>query len=219
MSTSTESRPPMRVVVLVSGRGSNLQALLDARERLPIELLEVISNRPGVQALHRAEQAGVPATVLDHTGYSSREAFDQALGDHLEALQPDLIVLAGFMRILTPAFVRRFRGRMINLHPSLLPKYPGLHTHQRALDAGDREAGASIHLVTEELDGGPVIMQARVAVQPDDDADRLAARILPLEHQMLLQVVERMARGEIQCRDDQVFLNGERLEHPLALAG
>ncbi len=219
MSNSTEPGAPLRVVVLVSGRGSNLQALLDARDRLPIDLLEVISNRPGAQALQRAEQAGVPATVLDHTGYPSREAFDQALGDHLERLQPDLIVLAGFMRILTPAFVRRFQGRMINLHPSLLPKYPGLHTHQRALDAGDEEAGASIHLVTEELDGGPVIMQARVTIQPGENADSLAARILPLEHQMLLQVVERMARGEIQCRGDRIFLNGERLEQPLALAG
>ncbi len=208
----------MRVVVLVSGRGSNLQALLDARQSLPIEMVEVISNRPGVLALERAERAGVPATVLDHTAFAGREAFDQALGDHLQALQPDLVVLAGFMRILTPAFVRRFLGRMINLHPSLLPKYPGLHTHRRALEAGDREAGASIHFVTEELDGGPVIMQARVAIRADDDEESLAARILPLEHRMLLQVVERMARGELQYCDGCVCLNGEPLEQPLALA-
>ena len=208
----------MRVVVLVSGRGSNLQALLDARQSLPIELVEVISNRPQALALQRAEQAGVPATVLDHTTFPDRERFDQALGDHLAGLRPDLIVLAGFMRILTPDFVRRFLGRMINLHPSLLPKFPGLHTHRRALEAGEREAGASIHFVTEELDGGPVIMQARVAILPDDNEESLAARILPLEHRMLLQVVERLARGEIQYRDGRVYFQGAPLEQPLALA-
>ncbi len=214
---NSSDRTPFRVAVLVSGRGSNLQALLDARDRLPVEVVEVISNRPGVLALERAERAGVPARVLDHTRYPDRESFDQALAGQLEALAPDLIVLAGFMRILTPGFVRRFRGRMINLHPSLLPRYPGLHTHQRALDAGDTEAGASIHFVTEELDGGPVIMQARVAIQAGDTADSLAARILPLEHRMLLAVVERIARGEIQYRDGRVLVKGKPIEKPLEL--
>ena len=217
MSVSSETREPARVVVLVSGRGSNLQALLDARHRLPVSLLSVISNRPEAQALQRAEQAGVPAELLDHTRYSSREAFDQALGERLDALQPDLVILAGFMRILTPTLVQRFLGRMINLHPSLLPLYPGLDTHRRALEAGDRQAGASIHYVTEQLDGGPVIMQARLPVLPEDTPETLAARVLPLEHRMLVRVVEDIATGRIRYCDGRVCVDGRVLDAPLLL--
>ena len=175
-----------RLVVLISGGGSNLQAFIDAAAdpAYPCEVVAVISNRAGVFGLERAARAGIPAEVLDHTAFASRDAFDAALADRIDAYAPDLVILAGFMRILTPGFVTRYAGRLLNIHPSLLPKYPGLHTHQRAIDAGDAEAGATVHLVTEELDGGPVILQARVQVLPGDTADTLAARVLVEEHRI-----------------------------------
>ena len=178
--------PRSRLVVLISGGGSNLQAFIDASAdpAYPCEVVAVISNRAGVFGLERAARAGIPAEVLDHTAFPTREAFDVALADRIDAHRPDLVILAGFMRILTPGFIRRYAGRLLNIHPSLLPKYPGLHTHQRAIDAGDAEAGATVHLVTEELDGGPVILQARVQVLPGDTADTLAARVLVEEHRI-----------------------------------
>ncbi len=189
--------PRSRLVVLISGGGSNLQAFIDAAAdpAYPCEVVAVISNRAGVFGLERAARAGIPAEVLDHTAFASRDAFDAALADRIDAYAPDLVILAGFMRILTPGFVTRYAGRLLNIHPSLLPKYPGLHTHQRAIDAGDAEAGATVHLVTEELDGGPVILQARVPVLPDDTADTLAARVLVEEHRIYPEAARLVSLG------------------------
>ena len=189
--------PRSRLVVLISGGGSNLQAFIDAAAdpAYPCEVVAVISNRAGVFGLERAARADIPAEVLDHTAFASRDAFDTALADRIDAHAPDLVILAGFMRILTPGFVARYDGRLLNIHPSLLPKYPGLHTHQRAIDAGDAEAGATVHLVTEELDGGPVILQARVPVLPGDTADTLAARVLAEEHRIYPEAARLVTLG------------------------
>ena len=189
--------PRSRLVILISGGGSNLQAFIDAAAdpAYPCEVVAVISNRAGVFGLERAARAGIPAEVLDHTAFASRDAFDTALADRIDAYAPDLVILAGFMRILTPGFVARYDGRLLNIHPSLLPKYPGLHTHQRAIDAGDAEAGATVHLVTEELDGGPVILQARVPVLPGDTADTLAARVLVEEHRIYPEAARLVTLG------------------------
>ena len=189
--------PRSRLVVLISGGGSNLQAFIDAAAdpAYPCEVVAVISNRAGVFGLERAARAGIPAEVLDHTAFASRDAFDTALAGRIDAHAPDIVILAGFMRILTPSFVARYDGRLLNIHPSLLPKYPGLHTHQRAIDAGDAEAGATVHLVTEELDGGPVILQARVPVLPGDTADTLAARVLAEEHRIYPEAARLVTLG------------------------
>jgi phosphoribosylglycinamide formyltransferase 1 len=189
--------PRYRLVVLISGGGSNLQAFIDAcaDRAYPCEVVAVISNRAGVFGLERAARAGIPAEVLDHTAFARREDFDAELAVRIDAHRPDLVILAGFMRILTPAFVQHFAGRLLNIHPSLLPKYPGLHTHQRAIDSGDTEAGATVHLVTEELDGGPVILQARVPVLPDDTSETLAARVLLQEHRIYPEAARMVATG------------------------
>jgi phosphoribosylglycinamide formyltransferase-1 len=170
---------PCRLVILISGSGSNLQAFIDRINdgELPARIACVISNKPTAGGLQRAQAAGIATEVVDHLGFASREAFDEQLRRRVEFHQPDLVILAGFMRILTPVFLRPFIGRLLNIHPSLLPKYPGLHTHQRAIDAGDIEAGATVHYVTEELDGGPSIVQASVPVQPGDTPPALAARV------------------------------------------
>lgn len=163
----------------------------------PARPVIVGSNDPGAGGLRKAADAGVPVFAVDHRQFGgNRHAFEAALLDRLEAEKPDILCLAGFMRILTPDFVSRFEGRMLNIHPSLLPKYPGLHTHRRALDAGDAEAGATVHLVTPELDAGPVLGQARVPVLPGDDADSLAARVLVQEHRLYPQVLRRFAGGD-----------------------
>ena len=188
---------PARLVVLISGTGRNLQALIDAAERddLHARIVLVISNRPGVQGLARAEAAGIATQTIDHRDYPTREAFDQVLGDAIAAVEPDIVALAGFMRILTAEFIRRFEGRMLNIHPSLLPKYKGLKTHARALEAGDSEHGCSVHEVTARLDDGPILGQARVPVLPDDTADTLAARVLEQEHRLYPAVLRRFAEG------------------------
>ncbi|MDQ2078492.1 phosphoribosylglycinamide formyltransferase [Marinimicrobium sp. ABcell2] len=202
-----------RVVVLISGTGSNLQALINAQQagELPIELVAVISNRPEAKGLKRAERAGIPTCVVDHTQFDGRESFDQALQRKIDAYQPDLIVLAGFMRILTEAFTRHYEGRMLNIHPSLLPKYQGLNTHERALQAGDEEHGVTIHFVTAELDGGPIALQARVPVLPDDDATSLAQRVLVQEHRIYPLAVKWFAEGRLRMVDGRVLLNSEPL--------
>lgn len=200
-----------RLVVLVSGGGSNLQAFIDAcaSPQYICTITGVISNRPGAGGIARAARAGIATSVVDHTQFASREDFDAALSAAIDAFGADLVILAGFMRILTAGFVQRYRGRLLNIHPSLLPKYPGLHTHQRAIEAGDAEAGASVHFVTEELDGGPVILQARVPVLPDDDADTLAARVLVQEHRIYPLAARLIAGGRIRLRGDTVLLDGE----------
>ena len=172
------------VVILISGRGSNMMSIVKAmqEDNLPINIAAVISNRPNVAGLNFAQQAGIHATAIDHKNFQSRELFDQALAQEIDKYNPDLVVLAGFMRILTEEFVDHFAGRLINIHPSLLPKYKGLNTHQRAIDAGDKEHGASVHFVTAELDDGPVVLQKHVAILDDDTANTLAARVLEQEH-------------------------------------
>lgn len=206
----------LTVVVLISGDGTNLQSLIDgAAGGRPFRICGVISNRAGVRGLQRAADAGIPAEVVDHREFPDRADFDSALADAIEAYRPGLIVLAGFMRILTAAFVRRFSGRMINIHPSLLPAFQGLHTHRRVLEAGVDEHGASVHFVTEELDGGPVIAQVRVPVRPGDDEERLAARVLEREHELLSSVVSWIAEGLVLLRDDSVWYRGRPLREPI----
>ncbi|RUQ35569.1 MAG: phosphoribosylglycinamide formyltransferase [Candidatus Competibacteraceae bacterium] len=209
----------IRLVVLISGRGSNLQAILDqaASGELPVEVAAVISNRPGVQGLERAQRAGVPTLELDHQPYADRPAFEAALIERIDPYQPDLVILAGFMRVLTAGFTEHYRGRLFNIHPSLLPKFRGLHTHERAIAAGEDEHGASIHFVTAELDGGPVIVQARVPVLSGDDPDILAARVLEQEHRLYPQAIRWFAEGRLQLMGEQVCFDGAVLEQPLRL--
>lgn len=218
MQADPVDRP--RIVVLASGSGTNLQALIEAsRERdFPADIVAVGSNRPQAFALERAAQAGIETFTVDHTGYDSREAFDAALRLELERRQPDLVVLAGFMRILTPEFVRTFQGRMLNVHPSLLPKYRGLNTHQRAIDAGDDVHGVSIHFVTEDLDGGPVIARAEVPVTAEDTAETLAERVQKQEHVLYPIVIRWFCEGRLQLSGrDQVLFDGETLPDVLTL--
>ncbi len=209
----------LRLVVLLSGSGSNLQAILDrcADHTLPAQVVAVISNRGDAYGLQRAAAAGVAQELLDHRAYPSREAYDQVLAERVAHYRPDLVVLAGFMRILSAAFVQRFAGRMLNIHPSLLPKFTGLHTHQRALDAGEQRHGASVHFVTEELDGGPVIVQAWVPVVAGEGADPLAARVLAREHLIYPAAIRWFAEGRLQLRAGVVYCNGEPLTTPLLL--
>ena len=182
-----------RLVALVSGRGSNMLAIADACEdgRLPASVVRVISNVADAPALAAASRRGIDTVVLPHRRFAHREDFDQALGDAIDAGRPDWVVLAGFMRVLGAPLVERFAGRMLNIHPSLLPRHPGLDTHAQALAAGDLEHGASVHLVTAELDAGPVIARARVPVLPDDDADTLAERVLSREHDLYVKALSR----------------------------
>jgi len=203
----------LRVVVLISGSGSNLQALIDgvAQGDLPIEIAAVISNRPDVLGLTRATQAGIATVVLDHKGFASREAFDQELMRVIDAYNPGLVVLAGFMRILTAEFTQHYLGRMLNIHPSLLPKFQGLHTHQRAIDAGESKHGVTVHFVTAELDGGPSAVQAIVPVLSDDDAGTLAKRVQRQEHIIYPLAVKWFAQEKLAMVDGKAALDGELL--------
>jgi len=197
--------PILPVVVLVSGSGSNLQSLLSscAAGYLPAQIRAVVSNEPAAHALVRATRAGVATEVLSHHDFiGSRGAYDTKLAERIESYSPGLVLLAGFMRILTPTFVTRFRGRMLNIHPALLPAFRGLHTHARALAAGVREHGASVHFVTEELDGGPVVIQARVPVLSGDTEEELAARVLVQEHLIYPKAVSWFAEGRLRLGED-----------------
>lgn len=200
-----------RVVVLISGNGSNLQAIMDASRNSAYRVTGVVSNRPGAYGLQRAEAADVPTAVVDHKAYPDRESFEQALAEAIDAWQPDLLVLAGFMRILTGDFVRRYEGRILNIHPSLLPDYRGTNTHQRVLDAGETRHGVSVHFVTEELDGGPVIGRAVVPIASDDDKDSLARKVATREHRLYPEVVDWFARGRLAMRDNRAWLDGDCL--------
>ncbi|XLX38964.1 phosphoribosylglycinamide formyltransferase [Ectopseudomonas mendocina] len=204
---------PCNVVVLISGSGSNLQALIDsvARGENPARIAAVISNRADAYGLQRAKQAGIATELLDHKQFDGREAFDAALIQAIDAHQPDLVVLAGFMRILTPGFVQHYAGRLLNIHPSLLPKYKGLHTHQRALEAGDSEHGCSVHFVTEELDGGPLVVQAVLPVMADDTAESLASRVHQQEHKIYPLAVRWFAEGRLRLGAQGAMLDGEPL--------
>lgn len=207
------------LVVLCSGRGSNLQALIDASKSgaLPAEIAAVCSDKPDCAALTRAQEAGIAARALRPRAFADRAAFDRALFDTVAEFNPDLVVLAGYMRIIDPTVVGQWHGRMINIHPSLLPKYPGLRTHERAIEAGDAEHGSSVHFVTAELDGGPVIAQAVLPIVAGDTADSLAARLLPLEHHLLVAATRAIACGEIALDGDRITLGGKPLAAPLRL--
>lgn len=209
----------LRTVVLISGRGSNLGALIDATENadLDIDIRAVISNRPGAAGLATAASHGIACQVIDHMAFAVREAFEEALLATIEASSPELVILAGFMRILGQKTVANLAGRIINIHPSLLPAYPGLHTHERALAAADRIHGASIHFVTGELDGGPVISQVTLPTNQDDTAAALAARLLPLEHQLMVATVELFSERSVELRDDCVYVKNQPIHAPLAL--
>ncbi|MCM2679276.1 phosphoribosylglycinamide formyltransferase [Echinimonas agarilytica] len=202
-----------RIVVLISGSGSNLQTILDHANdgKIDGDVVGVISNRSEAFGLERAAESGVPTKVLDHTMFSSRDDYDESLAGLIDSFEPDVIVLAGFMRILTPEFVRRFSGKMINIHPSLLPKYTGLHTHRRAIEAGDDVHGCSVHFVTEELDGGPVILQAKVPIFEDDTEQLLQDRILEQEHRIFPLTVQWLASGRVKLVDGTAEMDGERL--------
>lgn len=202
-----------RIAVLISGRGSNLQAFMDACAdgRLNAEICLVLSNRADAAGLESARNAGLPTACIEHRDYPGREAFDAALVECLAPREPDLVILAGFMRILTPVFTEPFFGRLLNIHPSLLPKYPGLNTHQRALDAGDTEAGATVHFVTAELDGGPPIVQAKVPILPGDDAARLAARVIEQEHRIYPLAAQWFLQGRLTLNQHGAFLDGQQI--------
>lgn len=210
---------PLRVAVLASGRGSNFSALLEASRSgwLAISLVGVFSDKPAAEVLERARAAGLPATALPPREFANRAAHEVALFAALEAVQPDLIVCAGYMRVIGASALQGRSHRMINIHPSLLPKYRGLHTHQRALEAGDAEHGASVHFVTAELDGGPVLAQARVAVRPDDTADTLALRVLGREHRLLCTSVALFAERRVALSSVGIQLDGRPLAAPLQL--
>ena len=201
------------VVVLLSGTGSNLQALIDSTRTgdSPVRIAAVISNRSDAYGLQRARDAGIDTRALDHKAFEGREAFDSALIELIDAFKPKLVVLAGFMRILSADFVRHYEGRLLNIHPSLLPKYKGMDTHQRALDAGDREHGCSVHFVTEELDGGPLVVQAVVPVESDDSAQTLAQRVHTQEHRIYPLAVRWFAEGRLILGDQGALLDGQLL--------
>ncbi|WP_447872787.1 phosphoribosylglycinamide formyltransferase [Serratia fonticola] len=202
-----------KIVVLVSGQGSNLQALIDACQqgRIAATIVAVLSNNAQAYGLERAEEAGIAAQALDTKAFADREAFDTALAQAIDQYQPDLVVLAGYMRILSNAFVQHYAGRMLNIHPSLLPKYPGLHTHRQAIDNGDAEHGTSVHFVTEQLDGGPVILQAKVPIFPGDEEDEVIERVQTQEHTIYPLVVSWFIEGRLAMRDNAAWLDGERL--------
>ncbi|AOV17535.1 phosphoribosylglycinamide formyltransferase [Acidihalobacter aeolianus] len=208
-----------RIVVLVSGEGSNLEAILDAVRdgRLQARVAAVISNRPEANALRRAAGHGIAGEALDHRAYVSREAFDEALARAIDAHRPELVVLAGFMRILTPAFVNHYLGRMLNIHPSLLPAYPGLHTHARALADGAERHGASVHFVTAELDGGPVVLQGWVPIRTGDTPENLASRVLEVEHCLYPLAIGWFVAGRLRLDGKRATLDGIPLERPWQL--
>jgi phosphoribosylglycinamide formyltransferase-1 len=213
---------PTPVVIVISGRGSNLQSIVDqvAAGHLGIEIRAVISNRADAPGLAHAHQAGIPTQVVDARDYGDRDRFDHALMQAIDAHGPGLVVLAGFMRILGATFIRHYAGRLINIHPSLLPAYKGLHTHARALAANEREHGASVHFVTPDVDGGPVILQARVPVRPGDTPETLAARVLTEEHRILPLAIQWFVQGRLSLDGDRVLLDGlQRPEQGLVTTG
>ena len=199
------------IVILISGRGSNMLALLDAvaSGELPVRVAGVIANRPQAEGIQLAAARGIPTAIVDHRQFADRDAFDMALADRIDAFAPDLVVLAGFMRILTDVFVTRFTGRLINIHPSLLPAYPGLHTHRRALEDGVRVHGCTVHFVTPALDHGPIIIQAAVPVLGGDDEATLAQRVLAEEHRVYTLAVRWFAEGRLTIRDGRVQVAGQ----------
>lgn len=205
------SQTPCPIVVLISGNGSNLQALMDHCDEGAYSVCAVISNKADAFGLQRASKAGIPTRVIDHRDYADRLSFDQRLIEEIDSFSPKLVVLAGFMRILSPEFVQHFAGKILNIHPSLLPAYRGTHTHERVLEAGEKEHGVSVHFVTEELDGGPVVLQATVPVNNDDTAKTLAERVFKQEHRIYPKAVAWFAAGRLRMNDKAVEFDGKRL--------
>lgn len=208
---------PRSAAVLISGSGSNLQAIIDAiySGDLPLQLTVVISNRADAFGLARAGKAGIATECIPNADFPERADFDEALASVLDRYRVDFILLAGFMRILTPGFVRRRAGSILNIHPSLLPRHPGLDTHRRALASGDQWHGCTVHFVTADLDGGPAVIQGRVPVLADDDAERLAARVLAVEHRIYPQAAAWLATGRLEWRNEEAWLDGRRLVEPV----
>jgi phosphoribosylglycinamide formyltransferase 1 len=208
-----------RLAVLASGRGSNLRALIQAQESgvLDTRIVGVFSDRPACAALAIAREHGIPAIAHRPADFGSREDFDESMFNEIEGVQPDLIVCAGYMRLISRCAVERFKDRMINIHPSLLPKYPGLDTHSRALASGDREHGASVHCVIPALDSGPVIAQAKMQVMAGDDSESLARRLLEREHPLLVQCVKAISEGAVELRHGEILWRGKTLQSPLQL--
>ena len=205
-----------RTAILISGSGTNLQAFIDAVAAgdLDLDLCVVFSNRADAYGLERAKKAGIPIACIRHGEYPDRESFDRAVIEELDRFEPDLLVLAGFMRILSPMFVNHYEGRILNIHPALLPKYPGLNTHQRALDAGDEWHGSTVHFVTEELDGGPRILQGRLRVDPEETADELQTRVQGVEHQIYPEAAGLVGSGRVLFKDGKSWVDGEIAEEP-----
>ena len=216
MTNKQSVQKPCSLVVLISGNGSNLQAVIDAttQDRIPARIVAVISNRADAYGLERAQQAGIATAVLDNKDHPSREEYDQALQQLIDNYEPDLLVLAGFMRILTPGFVQHYHGRMLNIHPSLLPRHRGLHTHRSVLESGDTEHGASVHFVTAELDSGPVVLQATIPVHASDTESELAARVLEQEHRIYPVAIGWFAQGRLKYEQDCVTLDDKPLSTP-----
>ncbi len=205
------SQTPCPIVVLISGNGSNLQALMDHSGEGAYRVCAVISNKADAFGLQRASSAGIPTRVIDHRDYADRLSFDQRLIEEIDSFNPRLVVLAGFMRILSAEFVQHFAGRILNIHPSLLPAYRGTHTHERVLEAGEKEHGVSVHFVTEELDGGPVVLQACVPVHNDDTPTSLAERVFEQEHRIYPKAVAWFAAGRLSMNDKAAEFDGKRL--------
>ncbi|MCS5586076.1 MAG: phosphoribosylglycinamide formyltransferase [Gammaproteobacteria bacterium] len=197
----------MRGVVLISGSGSNLQAIIDQATDIDLEISCVISNHADAYGLTRADNANIPTHVVNHTQFDSREDFDQAVSKTIDQYNPDVVILAGFMRIFTEAFAQKYCGKMLNIHPSLLPKFQGLNTHQRVIDAGENEHGVSIHFVTAELDGGPIIAQSSIAVLPNDNASSLAERVLIEEHKLYPKVIHWFTQGRLKLNNGNAVLD------------
>ena len=209
---------PLRIVVLISGNGSNLQAIIDAsKDGLNIEICAVISNRPDAYGLQRAAKANIAQHIIDHKQFKDRESFDAELKSAIDQYQPDLVVLAGFMRVLTDSFVKAYRDRMLNIHPSLLPKYRGLDTHAKAIAAGDDYHGASVHFVTETLDGGPVIVQAKVTILDNDTVESLSQRVQQAEYVIYVEVLDWLCQQRLVCRDNCLTLDGKPLLQPVQM--
>ena len=206
-----------KTAILISGTGTNLQAFIDCANdgRLALELSVVFSNRPDAYGLVRARNAGIATACLEHGKFADRESFDSAVAAELANWKPDLLILAGFMRILSAGFVERYAGRILNIHPALLPLHPGLDTHQRVLDAGDAWHGSTVHFVTKELDAGPGILQGRLAVNPQESAEQLAARVQMIEHQIYPQAANWVASGRVECRDGQTWIDGQLPAEPV----
>lgn len=208
-----------RAAILISGSGTNLQSFVDRSraDQLDVDIVKVLSNRPEAYGLSRARAAGIATACVEHQDFSDRESFDRAVAATLDENEPDLIVLAGFMRILSPWFVRRYEGKILNIHPALLPKYPGLDTHARVLEAGDSRHGSTVHFVTDELDGGPRILAGRIAVRPNESPAELQARVQAVEHQIYPQAAQWFAQKRLEFRGGVAWLDGKELNEPVVI--